>query len=257
MVHCRHERGLYPEQAFARRRAFGRSCYVVRHPSLRSYIASLVLSVREALQRKTAQGQALKLVLVILDPTQQRCVERVVFDCRIPLHVAGGAEEEKRSGGPSGATTAQDSSASALIALLRSQLGDALAKLALCNSLLTALPTTPPTCTFTFLLYTNTPHVSSLTGQQHPPAPAPGQSMNDGDSIPHWLPVELSGQHGATGGGGGSVNAPTSSSAASSPLWPVSPSPWLIDIRSIRSPVLECEVYIQEATDKQRTQRGT
>ena len=233
---------------------FGRGCYVVRHPLLRSYIASLVSSVKAALQKRTAQGQALKLVLVILDPTQQRCVERVVFDCRVPLHGGHGEDDEKRAGG---ATPVTDSSAAALTAQLRSQLGDALGKLALCNSLLTALPSTPPTCTFTFLLYTNTPHVSAASAAGQAPPHPPAQSTGEDDSAPHWLPVELSGQGAAAVGGGsagGGGNDP--SSAAVSSLWSVSPSPWLIDIRSIRSPVLECEIYIQEATDKRRPQKG-
>ena len=236
-------RGLYPEAAFVRRRGFGRALQVVRHPALRAYIAQLVAGVREALQRWREKGggggnagsaAALKFVLVVLEPSHRRCLERFVFDCRLP-HLpppAAAPHAELHTAGGGRAAEAERNSEAVALSSLRSQLSDALSKLSLCHSLLTALPDSQPPCTFTLLLYSNSAEVSAASAR--PAAFLAAASPSPTEAAPSWLPVELSHR-------------------GESASWAASPSaPWLIEIRSIRSPLLECEVYIQEAADKQK-----
>ena len=140
--------------------------------------------------------------------------------------------------------------------LLRVLLSEALYKLSLCNALLSALPSSHPPCTFTLLLHTNTPH--QLDAQPHslPPLPSAVSSASPPSTPsclpPVWLRTELHGVGVAADGGADTAAAPVAAAPpTSSSLAPPS-SAWLIEIRSIRTPSLEVEVYIQETQSKQR-----
>ena len=165
-------------------------------------MATLVSSVATSLRPQTAS----KLVLAVISADGQRCYERFVFDIRLP-QLEGGED---------------DAAALSLSPALQAQLADALSKLSLCNSLLTALPlpqSPAEALTFTLLLYTN----AELAAPPQPPPPPAAAS-----AAVRWLPVELSG-----------CSAP-----------PAPSRPWLLEIRSVRSPQLECEMYVCEADDK-------
>ena len=192
----------------------------VRHPLLRSYVAALVSSLGTALQAATARAAALKFVLVVVEPSEQRCLERFVFDVRLPQ---AGAQVQAQAQAQAHVQAAE-ATADALAALRR-HFADALGKLTTCNALLSALPGGSPPCTFTLLLYTN----AADAGQPQPPTSSPAAPF------PSWLPVEL---HCAP---------PLYVDEAES-----GSTPWLMSIRSIRSALLECEVYIQESAEKHR-----
>ena len=230
-----YERHVYPPEIFERRRLYQRSVHIARHPQLVTYIGQIVNSLKGWILPTTSN----KLAVVIFTPATEHpplCMERFIFDLRIPSssielnHAAKTALEE--------------------------HFAAALTKLSFINSLLTP---NPPHCTFTLLLYTNqrydtiktnTSSSLSLSSSYSSLAPATSSSVSPFT----WAPVtppsaasSLSVSHGGVVSDQRHKGGHTSSAASKDSAG----VPWLVELKSIRTPQLELEMYVEENRSKE------
>ena len=133
-----------------------------------------------------------------------------MFECSTPP-----ATRSRRAAQPSSDST--DPSAH-LVEALQSELTQCLVKINHCNALLSPIPHSER-CSFTLLLCT----------QQR--SQAEQQQRSEGEAC--WLPVDVAAP---------ALSANTNSSAAQLPL--------IVPLRSIRTSLLDVEVYVEESADK-------
>lgn len=187
-------------------------CHIARHPLLVQYIAGAVSGVRSL----AFTHRSLRVMLVLFDSSTRRCYERYVFDHSLPAY---NDVVQPYTASAQAAThrtqPAQSASSAHQSASLQSELSQTVVKLSQCNSLLAPLPP-DMRCSFTVLIC----RTHELQQQQY------------SESESRWLPVDV-------------IPPALSVDSLSAPAL-------IVPLRSIRTPLLNVEVYVEENTEKPR-----